>query len=194
MRRYVLHGLTIAILALPVGVINLLLAMTPSFADVEFRKIEAVLWITITKTISKTDANLIAQHAKDFEYGDVHVWLDSLGGDVDAAMQTGRLIRANDVKVSVARYSKCYSACALVYIAGVSRESLGAVGLHRPYFASTPQSRQTIERQAPLMLQQLKSYVQEMGITDSFYQEMVNAEPIEHQIISRRQHKKIGSF
>jgi hypothetical protein len=43
----------------------------------------------------------------------------------------------------------------LIYIAGVSRgvSVTGVVGLHRPYFASSPQSRQTIEREAPSMLQ-----------------------------------------
>jgi hypothetical protein len=51
------------------------------------------------------------------------------------------------------------------------------IGLHRPYFASTPQGRQEVERQVPLMLQKLKSYVQEMGATDIVYQEMVNTEP-----------------
>ena len=57
------------------------------------------------------------------------------------------------------------------------RLSYGIIGLHRPYFASAPQSRQEIERQAPIMLQKLKSYVQEMGVADIVYQELVNTEP-----------------
>jgi hypothetical protein len=51
------------------------------------------------------------------------------------------------------------------------------VGLHRPYFASSPQSRQTLERETPLMYQGVKNYVHEMGVEDGFYQVMVNTEP-----------------
>jgi hypothetical protein len=75
------------------------------------------------------------------------------------------------------RKRNCYSSCALIYIAGVSRFNDGVIGLHRPYFAAAPQSRQSIERETPLMLQKIKEYVQSMGVTDLFYQEMVNTEP-----------------
>jgi hypothetical protein len=53
----------------------------------------------------------------------------------------------------------------------------GSLGLHRPYLASVPQNRQAVEKQVPLMLSQVKQYVAEMGITDNFYQQMVNTEP-----------------
>jgi ATP-dependent protease ClpP protease subunit len=133
--------------------------------------------LKIFNTISKTDANYIAQHTTDFEQiSTTSVILNSPGGDVDAAMRIGRILRKNEVFVSVADNAKCYSSCALIYIAGVNRINYGTVGLHRPYLA-TPQSRQDIERQFPLILKQLKLYVEEMGITDNFYQEMVNTEP-----------------
>src|ERR1700737_1956797 len=53
----------------------------------------------------------------------------------------------------------------------------GSLGLHRPYLASIPQKREIVEKQVPLMLSQVKQYVAEMGITDNFYQQMVNTEP-----------------
>ena len=53
----------------------------------------------------------------------------------------------------------------------------GELGLHRPYLSAVPQSGETVEKQVPLMLSMLKSYVNEMGITDNFYQQMVNTEP-----------------
>jgi hypothetical protein len=34
-----------------------------------------------------------------------------------------------------------------------------------------------LEKQYPYMLSQIKSYISEMGVTDSFYQQMVNTEP-----------------
>jgi hypothetical protein len=73
--------------------------------------------------------------------------------------------------------AKCFSSCALIFIAGVTRLSSGQLGLHRPYLASAPQSRQAVEKQVPLMLSGIKQYINEMGITDSFYEQMVNTEP-----------------
>jgi hypothetical protein len=77
------------------------------------------------------------------------------GGDVDAAMKIGQIIRENEWPVTVSGNSKCFSSCALIYIAGVSRMNVGVIGLHRPYFSSAPPNRQAIEREVPLMLQDI---------------------------------------
>jgi hypothetical protein len=91
-------------------------------------------------------------------------------------MAIGRLIRKYDGWTWID--SKCYSSCALIFIAGVIRTNVyGELGLHRPYLASAPQSRETIENQFPVMLSKIRIYVTEMGVTDNFYQQMVNAEP-----------------
>jgi len=119
----------------------------------------------------------MAQHETDFETESMFLTLDSTGGHVDAALQIGRLIRKNEGVINVRENYKCYSSCALIYIAGVQRSNFGMIGLHRPYLASNPQSRRSIERETLLMLQKLKDYVQEMGVTDIFYQEIVNTEP-----------------
>jgi hypothetical protein len=126
---------------------------------------------------NKSRQQVFAQHEVDFEAHELEVDLDSTGGDVDTAMQIGRIIRKYEGYTVVSPNDKCYSSCALIYSAGVRRFNHGVIGLHRPYFSSAPQSRQSIEREVPLMLQKLKAYVQEMGNTDIFYQEMVNTEP-----------------
>jgi hypothetical protein len=102
---------------------------------------------------------------------------------VDAAMLIGRIVRRSEGFTGVAHDARCFSSCALIYVAGVNRivdwnaSGSGLIGLHRPYFASSPQSRETIEREAPLMMLSLKRYVEEMGLTDNFYREMANTEP-----------------
>src|SRR5258707_874679 len=155
----------------------IMISSEPLYADVKIeRKRSTHFSIEISNSITKKDADDIAQHVGDFEDGIV-VTLNSPGGDVDAAMQIGRIIRKYRAFVQVGVGSKCYSSCALIYIAGTTRLSYGKIGLHRPYFASAPQNPREIERQVPIMLQKLKSYVQEMGVTDNFYQEMVNTEP-----------------
>ncbi len=52
-------------------------------------------------------------------------------------------------------------------------------------------SRQDIERQTPLMLQKIKEYVQSMGVTDLFYQEMVNTEPSNIRLYRDEEIKKL---
>jgi hypothetical protein len=74
---------------------------TSSFADVAF---ELVSWskkfkVKISGTISKEDASQIASHEAGFEYGLINPEFDlnSLGGDVEAAMLIGRIIRRNEL-------------------------------------------------------------------------------------------------
>jgi hypothetical protein len=139
----------------------------------------------ISGTITEQDAKAIEMLSPELERSFLDVKLDSTGGDVDAAMQIGRLIRKYegattiDAGPSSGHDANCYSSCALIFISGVfgSISFAGQLGLHRPYLASAPQSRQTVEKQVPLMLSQLRRYVAEMGITENFYQQMVNTEP-----------------
>jgi hypothetical protein len=150
-----------------------------SFADAVFRAREVGRGaaLTISGTISKADADYVAQH--ETELNEVTVNLDSAGGDVAAAMKIGRIIR--DSEATTVTYGKCFSSCALIYIAGVRRMNdlftRWVIGLHRPYFSSAPLSRQEIEREVPLMLQKVKEYVQLMGVTDLLYEQMVNTAP-----------------
>ena len=62
--------------------------------------------------------------------------LNSPGGDVDDALQIGRLIRARDLPVVIAPGAVCFSACPYILAGGrerqVSRE--GFVGVHQHYF------------------------------------------------------------
>jgi ATP-dependent protease ClpP protease subunit len=101
----------------------------------------------ITNTITERDAKEFQEFLKRLNYVFDSVSLNSTGGSVSAAMQIGRLVRKYNGETNIS--GKCYSSCALIFIAGVRRKSLGELGLHRPYFAAAPQSRETLETQAP---------------------------------------------
>ena len=134
------------------------------------------LSVKITGTITERDAEKFQEISNELEYSDYPlIILDSVGGDVSAAISIGKLVRKVDGRTMIV--SKCYSSCALIFIAGVQRDSVGKLGLHRPYFSSAPQDREALEKQVPLMLSMLKGYVAEMNVTDGFYQQMVNTEP-----------------
>jgi hypothetical protein len=142
--------------------------------------------VFISGTISDRDAKALESLSPELELSLLSVKLDSVGGDVDAAMKIGRLVRKYEGFTSIEKRqspgfnANCYSSCALIFIAGVWRSISspgGQLGLHRPYLASTPQSRQVVEKQVPLLLSQVREYIAQMGVTENFYQQMVNTEP-----------------
>jgi hypothetical protein len=160
-------------------------------ADLRILKRSPTLEVSISGTIVERDARAFEALSQELERTVPYVKLDSIGGDVDAAMRIGRLIRKYEGHTIIEREpapgdvvgrdnANCYSSCALIFIAGVARfvnSSGGQLGLHRPYFVSAPQDRQVLEKKVPLMLSQIRQYITEMGITQNFYEQMVNTEP-----------------
>ena len=55
--------------------------------------------------------------------------------------------------------------------------------MHRPYFASAPLSIEQIKKQLPVMRSAVKEYVEEMGITGTFFERMFNTDPSEMDIL-----------
>jgi hypothetical protein len=172
-------------------------------ADIKITRGDEI-FVTIGGTITDGDAKEFQKLSQEFEYKPFKVHLGSMGGDVSAAMQIGRLIRKYDgttwignlapwlsTNPHVSGHHRCYSSCALIFIAGVHRVNDGELGLHRPFFASAPQSRETLEKQVPLMLSMVKSYIAEMGITENFYQQMVNTEPSKIVIYNENNYQNI---
>jgi ATP-dependent protease ClpP protease subunit len=146
--------------------------------------------IEITGVISEQDASTLAALSERLARKPATIYLDSKGGDVFAAMKIGRIIRAYEG--STWNRAICYSSCALIYIAGVTRLNFFAeIGLHRPYLASSPLSRETIEKQMPIMLARVKSYVAEMGISNTFYEQMIVTEPSKMIVYKGEAIKKI---
>ena len=167
-------------------VVFFLVAICTAKADIQIDRTSSNIRVWITNTIKESDAKQLQEISAELEFASpLVVWLDSKGGDVSAAIKIGKLIRKYDGQTIIGSFPaviaenpKCYSSCALIFNAGVRRAVIdGVLGLHRPYLSALPQSRETVEKQVPLMLSMLKNYVNEMGITDNFYQQMVNTEP-----------------
>ena len=163
-----------------VSILSVVLALVPTSlvrADVFVHdRTESSLFVDILGTITSLDSKTFENAIQDLGNRRLYVRLDSVGGDVFAAMHIGRLIRKHDGVTIISVPSKCYSGCALLFIAGVMRHNLGELGLHRPYQVSALQNRQTNEKQLPRMLALIKQYVAEMGIAENFYDQMVNTE------------------
>jgi hypothetical protein len=152
-----------------------------SFAYVKLYNDDPVVpFLSVYGEITKDDADSVAQQTAAIN-SSVTVDLNSVGGSVDAAMKIGRIIRAGEATTLISPYEKCLSSCALIYIAGVARSNSGVIGLHRPFLGAAL-SREAIERAVPVMLQRVKDYVREMGISDAFYDAMVNTEVSEARL------------
>jgi hypothetical protein len=134
------------------------------------------LFVDVTGTITSQDSKTFENVLQDLGSRRLYTRLDSAGGDVFAAMHIGRLIRKHDGVTVISVPSKCYSSCALLFIAGVMRHNLGELGLHRPYQVAVLKDRQTGEKQPPRLLTLIKQYVAEMGIADDFYDRMINTD------------------
>ena len=102
------------------------------------------------------------------------------GGDVEAAMQIGRIFRASEAWVEVEHEEPCASACVIAFLGGVSRSVSpwgGMVGLHRPY-AVRPTSTQAEAQSAFESLRTgLEKYFREMNLASRLLEIMNSVDP-----------------
>ena len=111
------------------------------------------------------------------------VSLSGNGGDVDAAMEVGRLLRRLGVSTYVAREDQCLSSCVFAFMGGDQRAVAGRIGIHRPYFSSTHDvtNRRSYYRQLQKRLQQ---YVEELDFPVSLYEALMAVPPESIRILS----------
>jgi hypothetical protein len=89
MRKNISRVLMLAMLTLFFDTSGIIFFTKQSYADVGFEENDTSIYISIFNTISKPDANYIAQRATNLEYKVTVVTLNSVGGNVDAAMRGG---------------------------------------------------------------------------------------------------------
>jgi hypothetical protein len=113
--------------------------------------------------------------------------LDSLGGDVAAAMQIGRLARKTKASAWIPK-GECSSACVLV-LAGATGRIIAPdsrVGIHRTFFEGLPASM-TYDQVRELMRKNerlIADYLEEMDIPRSLLDEMKSVPPGEVRYLS----------
>jgi hypothetical protein len=97
------------------------------------------------------------------------VWLASNGGDTDAAMELGRLLRKLGVYTFIGKNDQCLSACVFAFMGGERRIVAGRLGIHRPFF---PFTQDVPDRQAQFRHLQkvLKDYIEELDFPASLYE------------------------
>lgn len=100
------------------------------------------------------------------------VLLAGNGGDVNAAMEVGRVLRKLGVSTLVARDAQCLSSCVFAFMGGDRRTVEGQIGIHRPYFSSTRKvaNRRLYYRQ---LQKKLQEYIEELDFPPSLYEALM---------------------
>lgn len=120
--------------------------------------------------------------------------LNSTGGDIEAAIGIGRLLRKMSAMVVVPIDGKCYSACVFIVAGGVTR-ILGddMIGIHRPYSTRTDErDYATVQAEYNRIAALAKSYLQGMNVSPALYDAMVAVPPDKLRILSHSELVEFG--
>ena len=110
------------------------------------------------------------------------ITLASDGGDMEAAMVIGRLLRKHGIFTRIAEKDQCMSACVFAFMGGERRSVAGKLGIHRPYFPHTTDTPDRITRYRVLQ-RAVREYVEEMDFPQSFYEAVMLVPPESMQFL-----------
>jgi hypothetical protein len=120
--------------------------------------------------------------------------VESQGGDVEAALRIGRVLRELNAWVFVPYNSVCFSACVLIVAGGVDRTIIGFLGIHRPYLSVLDRGQR--EREVVIQVTRIdnliSSYLREMRIPLSLLDAMKGVAPQDMRILSAEALQNFG--
>jgi hypothetical protein len=152
--------------------------------------------INFVGEISSTSANEVAAllDQKREWIGSKELHINSPGGNVDASMVIGRLLRKNRMTILIPKGAECASACVLIFAGAVSRLYVGKIGIHRPFFnqpASRPQSPDKVRSIYEQMLQSMRAYLRDMNVSERLAEDMLKIAPADMRYLS---HDELNSY
>jgi ATP-dependent protease ClpP protease subunit len=110
------------------------------------------------------------------------VWLASDGGDIDAAMDLGRLLRKLRVFTLIGKDDQCLSACVFAFMGGERRSVTGRLGIHRPFLPVTQDTPDRTARYRHLETT-LKDFIAELDFPASLYEAVMAVPPDSMQMV-----------
>jgi hypothetical protein len=101
---------------------------------------------------------------------------------VQAAIDIGRLLRAEDAPLEIGPNQECLSACVLILAGATGRNVHGRVGIHRPYIENietlkTNFDRKDVQKLYNNMTELIRSYLREMNVSDRLADDMMIVPP-----------------
>jgi hypothetical protein len=131
----------------------------------------------ISGVITRQDIQTAAHIPDEIPKGStLRVVLDSPGGDVDAAIAIGRMLRGRGALAHILPQGLCASACVLL-LAGATNRIVAAgarVGVHRLYTASTSHKNyDALQLEYRQLESKVKGYLREMNVPETLYDAMM---------------------
>jgi hypothetical protein len=114
--------------------------------------------------------------------------INSRGGNVLAAMAIGRMFRKENAWIQV--QGSCISACVLILAGAVDRfiDKSAQIGIHRPYFSTTPNKPlepDQVRKAYGQMLQDIRTYLREMNVSERLADDMLDTAPQSVRFLTR---------
>lgn len=147
----------------------------------------AYLLVTVDGEITPASADELAAelaHHDPSLYSIRWVYLNSPGGDVRSAMRMGRDIRKHRLDTMIPPGMRCLSSCIYLLAAGDSKTVAGQVGIHRPYFVTSPGEPADVAEQLKQLIAASKAYFVDMNIPEGLVEEMFSTPPSSMKILS----------
>ncbi len=111
--------------------------------------------------------------------------LNSNGGDVEAAITMGRLLRKINASAMTWEQGGCYSSCVFILAGAVNRLGRGGVGIHRPYSSRTDKrDYQAIQSDQRRLAKLAKDYLEEVNVSPALYDAMMSIPPEKIKLLS----------
>jgi hypothetical protein len=172
----------------------------PAIADVSYtvNEVNNDNAIVIYNTIKQEDIGNFKSIIKQLRMDDpniiIRVDLNSNGGDVDAALKIGRIMRKTIAMVAVVPpNSICASACVFVLAGAANRIVTGKVGIHRPYDPdNTNISAKSQKQKYYRLAKKIKDYLSEMNVQPKLYDDMIYISPENIKILSTNELQLYG--
>lgn len=120
-------------------------------------------------------------------------FLNSNGGDVEAAIAIGRQLRKLKAAALTWDDRKCYSSCVFILAGAVQRMLSHSIGIHRPYSSRTDKrDYQAIQLDQRRLAKLAKNYLEEVNVSPSLYDAMVSIPPEKIKILSKAELDSYG--
>jgi hypothetical protein len=145
--------------------------------------------LTIGGEINRATVSLVKRefsaHPKLF------VSLDSPGGNVDAGIALGRLLREHNTHAIVQPNTECASSCVFALAGAPTRwvipafteaehgtyVAAGKVGIHRPYFTDTRLTLNEVQKSASDSETKIRAYLRVMHVSQRLFDDMMTIPP-----------------
>jgi len=143
----------------------------------------------IKGVISKDTVSSVKQCIRTLEKSGLghapRVLLDSHGGDINSAIEIGRLFRKKNVAAMVPGNSVCHSACVFLLAGAKYRNVFGPVGIHRMFPVDTTRKKYSdAQKQYRQRQEFVKKYLEDMNIPEQLFDALTRTPPEKIRILT----------